>query len=248
MSDFFDILSIAFVFGFSLAVGFLVKWFYLFLKGFSHPGEKLFKARRHCMEASCVFFSICIACLACILIWTPWNTIVQRFEIEDYAYYFVIFFSMFIFIVFWKALAPIFVGLYVLYCSLFAALFIHSYSALPQNYDITVSENESLEFYAVSLSYKNLLPFSRYWVTVPTAVADGTISETAKHELFAHSIDYFGESSQISSAIRLFSSLILEKDIRLERYNISDFPNQANETELNVTLSVKDSRVVYESY
>ncbi len=237
MSDLFDIVSIILVISIALTFGFLVKWLLLCFFKRVEKGTPLWHKKRHFMEACCVFFSVCIACVAVILIATNWKVIFNNFLPEDILYYSVLFSAFFIATILFRVLAPVILGIYVIYCGIFAVLFIHSYSSLPKDFAISVSEGEVVMCQTVTLSHKNLLPFSRYWVSDPKIISSTDTSEA----LFANSVDKFGSESVIGGVINLFSSLILEKDVGVKPLFIENNTTGTETTDRYFSVIVENS-------
>ncbi len=247
MTDFFDITSIILVLSFSVSLGFFIKWFYLLVKIRSKANDTVSKACRHCMEAACTFFSVCIASAAVVIIATDWDAILASYFFEDYFYYFVIFISTLVFILFFRVLAPVFLGIYVLYCAVFAFLLIHSYSMIPKDYSFELSQGESLEFQTLTISYRNLLPLPRYWMSMPI-VSSGDVSTVQEEEIFSYSISKVGEDSLLSTAIKMFSSLMLETNSHTEIIRIDGFLIQGEESKIELSVHVQDSKIIYETF
>ncbi len=247
MTDFFDIVSIVFTFSLALSFGFFCKWLLLLIKKRALTADIFVHTRRHCMEASCIFLSICIACIAVILIWTQWQSILAVYTLKDYMYYFVVFFATYICIVFFRVLAPVFLGLYVLYCVIFAFLLFHSYSTLPKDFTVEASQGESVAFHSVILSYKNLFPLPRYWVSAPIV---STQIENASNTsiLFAQSIEQFGENSFGSKAIVLLSSLIIEKDTGFQTNYVEISAENSLLQTVNYSVYGKNASIQVESF
>ncbi len=248
MNVFFDIGSSVFVISFALALGFFVKWFFLLIKNRSSKSDSLARAGRHCMEACCVLCSLSIASIAFILIGTPWQSIMSNYSLENYFFYSVIFLSCFTFVVFFRVLAPIFIAIYVLYCSAFAFLFTHSYAAFPENFSVAVAQGDIIELQTVTLSYKNLLPLPRHWVSAPTIIDQSPTKEDPNTILFRKSINDFGETSFVSRIIIMLSSLILDQDRGVETILLDDFTAPNNTGTLEISVYVENLEVVVTSF
>ncbi len=247
MNVFFDIASSVFVISFAFALGFFVKWLFLFSKNRSLKNDSLARSGRHCMEACCVFCSLSVASVAFILIGTPWQSIMRDFSFESYFFYTVIFLSSFAFVAFFRVLAPIIISIYVLYCFVFAFLLIQSYAALPERFSVSVPQGSIVEFQTVTLSYKNLLPLPRQWVSDPIVIDLDSSVEESNMTIFRKSIDAFGKDSFVANIIIMLSSLILDQDIGVEIIRIDEFIDQNDTKSVEFSVFVENSTIVVDS-
>ncbi len=246
MNDFFDGMSILLAASIACTIGFFLKGIYLKLKNRTWKSSIVVRSSRHYMEASCVSLSVGIASVACILIGSPWQEIVNNFAVEDYFYYSVIFLATFMLALFFRALAPVFLGLYVVYCAIFAALFIHSYSILPKDFSLSISQDDVVAINTVSLSNKNLLPMPRKWVADPLVVQEvGIVAQNER--LFDYSISYYGETSVISKIITMISSLIIEKDVIVNTHYL-DNSSESTQSMIRVKVYIDDLSIAVETF
>ncbi len=243
MNDFFDIVSIIATVSFGLSLGFFLKWLFLIWKNRVSNNSKLTRKCRHYMEAFCIFFSLVIACVAVILIATKVQTFIDSFSVEDVFYYSVLFITILISVLFFRILAPVICGFYILYCGIFAFLFFHSYSVLPKEFTHEATEGYSVELQAVVLSTKNLLPLPRHWISEPRVLLQ---SDYTQHsiQIFQSSIDTFGIDSVASKAIIMLSSLIVEKDVGLQTVRLEHTPAESDSTVTTFFVHVEKSTVL----
>ncbi len=247
MNDLFDIVSVILAVSIALTLGFFLKWFFLLIKNVRKKNTGVVTKKRHAMEACCVCLSIAIASVAVILIWTEWQSILCNLSFEDMLYYVVLLLSFLISVVFFRVLAPVMLGLYALYCCVFLLLLVNSYTALPKDFSVEVSQGESVEFQSLTLSYKNLLPMPRYWVNVPVATAQSE-SSLDNSIIFAPLIEQFGKESFVTKIIVLLSSLVMEKEVGFKTMRVEASSDNTLSKTFNFSLYGKNSVIQVESF
>lgn len=229
MNDLFDILSLLCVVSLSVGLALFLQWIFSLIKTRDFP--HMFSRKRHyrcstCIEGFCVCFSVSIASLAAILIFIPWQSIFNTFTRLDNLYYILLFFSAFVVVFFFRVLAPVAISIYILYVVVFALLFVHSYSPSPKNVDMEIAEPSTVSVYAITISFKNLLPLPRHWISDPiiqniTETEVETDVEKNDFSLFSPVIELVGADSLFATVIESLSSLIIDTNSKIEKLTLS---------------------------
>ncbi len=247
MNDLFDIAFIVFVGCIAFTVAFFIKWVIFLIKNARVKSTAFSKINRHYIEVFCVLISLVIASVSVILTATPWQGLVSNFVLEDYLYIFVLFFSSFFIVMFFRALAPVFLGIYIVYCSLFLFLFVQSYSTIPQKIILPANNGSPIALQVVTISYKNLLPLPRKWVSEPYAISENTAYNTEITSLFGKKI-HNNDETVFSSFVALLESIILEKDVRVQELILSDYVTNENNEETTILVDFENSNVVVTAF
>ena len=191
---FFEYLFILFVISISFSCAFIVRSFIWLAKKNVGGGGILAGNCSHSVVLLCVSLSIAILCVAVFLTMLDWAACLKTIDIADFFYYCVLFWLIFICTVFFKVLAPVFLGLYILYCGIFAFLYIDSYDVAQAD---TIPHADSVHL--ITISPKNLLPLPQQWQ-----------STNDDSELFSNSIEKFNSVPFLQDSIRFISSLIIK--------------------------------------
>ncbi len=190
--EFFELLTIIFVITISLSCAFFFRLIIWTVKKNVGGGGILVGSCKNSLVLLCVSLSISIICVAVFFTMLDWDKCIASIHTGDLFYYGVLFAIFFIPTVFFKVLAPVFLALYILYCGIFAFLFIDSYDVYNQSVTTMQHTGE-----IISISPKNLLPLPQKWQ-----------SAEIDTELFSETIKKC-EYPMFQNAIRFISSLII---------------------------------------
>ena len=186
--ELFEYLTIIFVISVSLSCAFFIRLVIWLAKKSVGGGGILVGSCRHSLVLLCISLSISIICISIFFTIMDWKLCLETINLVDCFYYCVIFAIFFIPTVFLKVLAPVFLGLYILYNGIFTFLFIDSYDIANEN-TATI----------ITISPKNLLLLPQDWQ-----------STDEKTELFSKSIEKFDSVPVLQDSIRFISSLIIK--------------------------------------
>ncbi len=189
----FEIVSIIFVISFSLSCAFFVRLIIWCCKKKVGGGGALVGSCKNSLVLLCISLSISIVSVAIFFVVIDWEEILTVLELSDYFYYAILFFVIFTATVFFKALMPLFIGLYVLYCGIFIYLFIDSYDIVTKD----TSKNANV----ITISTKSLLPLPRNWV----------VENSDEERLFSTTLEKVKDSSLLYNSICLLSSMIIKE-------------------------------------
>ncbi len=248
MTDLFDLLSIFFVVSFAVSIACLFSWLKLHVSGKYVSSDSAYKMYRRWMEFFCIALSVAIACIATLLIATDWQFILSTFSLIDGTYYTILFLLSFSITLFFKILIPVIIPLYVIYYGFFMFLFINSYSTLPQEYVVTVSSGDIVCVQGVTLSYKNLLPLPRYWVSDVVFLEDDSQIGKKSTMLFSKTISELNDGSVLQRIVILASSMIMQGPELQKQFIV--YGDDLNVSEKDVTLSFykQNSVMTLETY
>lgn len=189
----FDILFIIFIVSCSLSCGFFVRLIIWSAKKKVGGGGYLVGSCKNSFVLLCISLSIVAVCIAVFFTVDNWEVYLNSIQYDDIFYAIVVLILFFIPTVFLKSLAPVFIGIYIIYCSVFSFLFIDSYNVVKE--DTIIADNSEV----IAISYKNLLPLPSEWV-----------SESKNSDvLFEKTLERCKESPFLYNSICLISSLII---------------------------------------
>ncbi len=248
MMDLFDLLSMCTVISLSIAMASLTSWIRFFVHKPHKNAVVGYKVCRRWIEVFCIALSVSITSFTIVLVLTDWQLILAGFTLLDSTYYITLFCLSYVIVLFYKILLPVLLPLYAIYCVFFLILLSVSYSAVPQEQEITIPFGGTAIVQGVTISYKNLLPLPRHWVSEAEIVIDADEVDFKEITVFSRALTKFNIDSFMYKVINIASELIIYDPKSVQLFFISEADGLHEVESKKVLFFEESSQISFEVF